>query len=153
VSAGGGSSRRGGRGIVLVDYFIAVAVFSASLATFLGLSSLKLKALGEAERRFRAVQAAESALAETRSAVLLAARHALSEAQEANQAVAVAEQNQRYHQEKYRVTSSAFAESLATFDDLLDDHVELAEAELALYQAQYQARLKEAEARRLIGAP
>jgi outer membrane protein TolC len=94
--------------------------------------------------------AAESSLEETTSLVLLLARRAFSEASEANRAVEVAEQNRRYHEEKYRVTSSAFAESLATFDDLLEDHVELAEAELTLYQAQYQARLAEAEVRRLL---
>jgi outer membrane protein TolC len=95
--------------------------------------------------------AAMSSLEETKSLVSLGVRSAWSEATEANLAVAVAEQNRRYHQEKYRVTSSAFAESLKTFDDVLDDHVDLSEAELKLYQAQYQARLREAEARRLLG--
>lgn len=95
--------------------------------------------------------AAESALRETTSAVVLLARHALSEVSEANRAVEVAEQSRRYHEEKYRVTSSAFTEGLKTFDDLLDNHVDLAGAELAVYQAQYHARLAEAEVRRLVG--
>jgi outer membrane protein len=105
-------------------------------------------AVAEAEAKKRA---AESALEETTSAVLLAARHALSEVSEAERLVEVAERSRKYHEEKYRVTSSAFTESLKTFDDLLDEHVDLSEAELALYQAQYKARLAEAEVRKLLG--
>jgi outer membrane protein TolC len=97
--------------------------------------------------------AAESLLDEASTAVQLLTRRALSEASEASRAVAVAEEGRRFHAEKYRVTSSAFTENLATFDDLLRENVELGRAELALYQAQYQARLAEAALRRLVAAP
>jgi len=54
-------------GLVLADYFLAVSIFSVSLAAFVGLSTVKINAAGEAERRFRATFAAESALAEVRA--------------------------------------------------------------------------------------
>lgn len=57
----------GETGLVLADYFLAVSIFSVSLAAFLGMSNVKLTAAGEAERRFRATYAAESALAEVRA--------------------------------------------------------------------------------------
>ena len=98
-------------------------------------------------------EAAESGLEETKSAILLLARKALSDSAEANRAIEVAQENLRYHQEKYRVTSSAFDEKLSTFDDVLRDHVGLSGAELSVYQAQYQARLAEAAVRRLMAQP
>ncbi len=60
--------RAGGtRGHLLVDYFIALALFMAALGAWLGLTSVELRATGSAERRLAAVAAAETRLAEFRA--------------------------------------------------------------------------------------
>ncbi|HVS66875.1 MAG TPA: TolC family protein [Thermoanaerobaculia bacterium] len=91
----------------------------------------------------------ENTLRDIESGLRLMVDRALTRADEAKQAIGVGEQNLRFHEERYRVTSTAFEENLATFDDLLEDHTALFEAELALYQAQYLARMAEAELRRI----
>jgi outer membrane protein len=69
----------------------------------------------------------------------------------AKTAIDVARQNLEYESESYRVAQSAFREQLVTFSELLDRHDALAKAELALFEAQFEARMAEAEIRRLVG--
>lgn len=66
-------------------------------------------------------------------------------------AVGVAERNLEYQAEHYRVVRSAFREQMATFSEVLDRHDDLSQAELALFNAHFQARMVEAEIRRLVG--
>jgi len=65
--------------------------------------------------------------------------------------VGAAQKNLAYHLERYRVTLSGYREELVTFSDVLDRHDDLQQAELDVFGAQYQARLQEAEIRRLVG--
>jgi outer membrane protein len=65
--------------------------------------------------------------------------------------VGAAQKNLAYHRERYRVTLSGYREELVTFSDVLDRHDDLQQAELGVLSAQYQARLQEAEIRRLVG--
>lgn len=60
--------RRDGRerGALLIDALVAISLFIAILGAWLSMTNSKQRAIGEAERRFRAVQAAESAIAELR---------------------------------------------------------------------------------------
>lgn len=55
------------RGSVLFDYFVAVSFFMTVFAAFFEMTALKVRAAGEADRRLRAVAAAESRLAEARA--------------------------------------------------------------------------------------
>jgi outer membrane protein TolC len=57
----------------------------------------------------------------------------------------------KYQVEYHRVTRSAFREQLATFSEVLDRRDDLSKAELALFSAHFEARMAEAELRRLIG--
>ena len=66
-------------------------------------------------------------------------------------AVEVARRNLKYQVEYHRVTRSAFREQLATFSEVLDRRDDLSKAELALFGAHFEARMAEAELRRLIG--
>lgn len=61
------AARPSERGHLLLDYFIGSAVFLIALASFLTATRARIKGLGAAERRTRAVAAATSALAEARS--------------------------------------------------------------------------------------
>jgi cobalt-zinc-cadmium efflux system outer membrane protein len=65
--------------------------------------------------------------------------------------VGVAQKNLDYHRERYRVTLSGYREELVTFAEVLDRQDDLQHAELEVFGAQYQARLQEAEIRRLVG--
>ena len=58
--------RRGERGSILFDYFIAVSFFMTILGGFFQMTAMKVRAIGEADRRMRAVAAAETRLAEYR---------------------------------------------------------------------------------------
>jgi outer membrane protein TolC len=111
-----------------------------------------LSAAGGAVAEARARQAkADSTLKDAEAGIRLLVHQAASELQQAYAAIATASKNLEYHQERYRVTQRAFEEQLATFSSLLDDHAELAEAELKLYAAHFQARLAEAGLSRLTG--
>jgi hypothetical protein len=57
----------GERGSILIDYFVGVSFFLVTLGVFLELTRIKVAASGEAERRMRAVAAAESRIAELRA--------------------------------------------------------------------------------------
>jgi outer membrane protein TolC len=103
-----------------------------------------------AEAKARQAQA-ESTLKDAEAGIRLLVHQASSELQQAYAAIATASKNLDYHQERYRVTQRAFEEQLATFSSLLDDHAELAEAELKHYAAHFQARLAEAGLSRLTG--
>jgi len=63
----GRRARRSERGHLLLDYFIGSSVFLIALASFLTATRARIKGLGTAERRVRAVAAASSALAEARA--------------------------------------------------------------------------------------
>lgn len=54
------------RGALLLDAMIAVSFFAIALATWAAMTTQKLKTIGEADRRFRATAAAQSAIAEAR---------------------------------------------------------------------------------------
>ncbi|MCP4902059.1 MAG: TolC family protein [bacterium] len=70
--------------------------------------------------------------------------------EEATAMVDVAKSYLDFHQEKHRVQESAFREELVTFSDLLDEHVDLAEAELGYFKALHDARLAEAHLKRVV---
>ncbi len=59
-------ARRRERGVLLIDALVAMSFFGVVLGGWLALTNLKFRALGEADRRFRATQAASSAIAEMR---------------------------------------------------------------------------------------
>ncbi len=106
---------------------------------------------GDVERAAARRELEASSLQETLSAIRLRARQAVRQVEEAYSTVEVVRQALAYQQEKHRVTASAFREGLVTAEDLLDEHTELAEAELELYGALYQARLREAELEKVLG--
>ncbi len=95
--------------------------------------------------------AAENQERQLESQVRLAVAQAVRRLQQCYQAIAAAEQYLAYHRERYRITESAFQEQLATFADVLENHVELSEAELGLFMAQYEARIAEAELKKIVG--
>jgi outer membrane protein TolC len=66
-------------------------------------------------------------------------------------AVEVARLNLEFQTENFRVTQSAYREQLVTFSEVLDRHDALSNAELDLFGAQFEARMAEAELRRLVG--
>lgn len=66
-------------------------------------------------------------------------------------AVKAAERNLEYHAEHHRVVRSAYREQMATLSEVLDRHDDLSKAELALFNAHFQARMVEAEILRLVG--
>ena len=66
-------------------------------------------------------------------------------------AAGAAAKNLEYHRERYRVTQSGYREEMVTFSQVLDRHDELRQAELALSGALFEARIQEAEIRRLAG--
>jgi outer membrane protein TolC len=102
----------------------------------------------------RARQALEqSTLEAVRSGLEIQVERSLQAVEEAEGAVALATKALEYQRERYRVTNDAYGEQLATFSQVLDDNNALREAELQLSGAQHQARLAEAELRRLTGAP
>lgn len=51
------------RGVILIDYFIGVTFFMVTFGAFVDMTTAKTRATSEAERRFAAVNAAESRLA------------------------------------------------------------------------------------------
>lgn len=107
-----------------------------------------------ARARAAAVRELErSALAEAGSSIELLARQAVRRVAEAYAAVEVARRALDYHLESQRVAASAFREQLATADELMTADAALAEAELRLYAALYQARLREAELDRAAPEP
>ncbi|MCP4662373.1 MAG: TolC family protein [bacterium] len=106
---------------------------------------------GEVDRAAARRELESSSLQETLSAIRLQARQAVRQVEEAYSTVEVIRQALAYEQEKHRVTESAFREGLVTAEDMLDEHTELAEAELELYGALYQARLREAELEKVLG--
>ena len=61
---GDGRSRESG--VLLADAMLAIALFGVALASWAGLTQMKMRAIGEAERRFVATSAAQSAIAEAR---------------------------------------------------------------------------------------
>lgn len=69
----------------------------------------------------------------------------------ARAAVETARLNLDFETENDRVAESAFREQLITFSELLDHHDGLSKAELALVTAHFEARMAEAEIRRLVG--
>jgi outer membrane protein TolC len=95
----------------------------------------------------------QSALEAARSGVALEVERSLQAVQEAQGAVELATKALEYQRERYRVTNDAYGEQLATFSQVLDDNNALREAELQLSGAQHQARVAEADLRRLTGAP
>lgn len=96
-------------------------------------------------------EAAEIDLTDVTAAMRLAARQAARDVDEARHAVNVARRALEYREEMYRVTQSAFEETLATSADLQEASSELFEAELELQGALHAARLAEAELARLTG--
>lgn len=58
--------RRRERGALMIDALVALSFFGVILGTWAAMTNAKSRVIGEADRRFRAVQAAESALAEAR---------------------------------------------------------------------------------------
>lgn len=106
---------------------------------------------GEKVRSAAQQKLAESSLEELLSVVELQARQAVRQTQEAYGAVEVLRQALAYQQEKYRVTASAFREKLATTEVMLEEHTALAEADLELDRALYQARLSEAQLLKVVG--
>ncbi len=105
-------------------------------------------ALGQARAQ---LSAAKSQQRDQESQVRLAVGQAIRRLQESYLAIVAAEKNLAYHREQHRVTESAFQEQLVTFADVLDNHVDLSQAELALVGAQYEARIAEAELKKIIG--
>ncbi len=91
----------------------------------------------------------ESRHQELSSQIRLLAMQAVRRAEEAQGGIEVAGRALDYQREKHRVTASAFREQLATADDLLAEHIALAEAELRLFGAHHEARIAEAELARL----
>jgi outer membrane protein len=96
---------------------------------------------------------AEALQLEAESSLRLLATSAYRRLEERNAAVAVARSILEYHRERYRVNLSAYREQLVTYSEVLDQHSELSQAELALYGAHFEARLAEADVRRVIGDP
>ena len=64
--------RRGERGALLVDALIAMLFFGTILAAWAALVKAETRSATEADRRFRAVCAAESAMAEVRDGMRVA---------------------------------------------------------------------------------
>ena len=95
---------------------------------------------------------AEAVLEDAESGLKLQAVAAYRKLEESAATVGAAQKNLEYHQERYRVTLSGFREELVTFSDVLDRHDDLQQAELQVLGARYQARVQEAEIRRLVGA-
>jgi outer membrane protein TolC len=94
----------------------------------------------------------QSTLEAARSGIALEVERSLQAIEEAEGAVALATKALDYHRELYRVRDAAYDEQLATFSEVLDGNNALREAELQLSAAQHQARLAEADLRRLTGA-
>ena len=67
-------------------------------------------------------------------------------------AIDAAIKNLDYHRERYRVTRSGYREEMVTFAEVLDRHDDLRQAELGLSAALFEARIQEAEIRRLAGS-
>ena len=107
-------------------------------------------AAGEARARLALEQ---SALEAARSGLAIEVERSLQAVQEAEGAVVLATKALEYHREHYRVVNDAYKEQLATFSEMLDGNNALRQAELQLSAAQHQARLAEADLRRLTGAP
>jgi Tfp pilus assembly protein PilX len=59
-------TRRAQRGVLLMDAMVAISFFGVTLGAWAMLVNSNSRTIGEAERRFRAVQAAESMIAEAR---------------------------------------------------------------------------------------
>jgi outer membrane protein TolC len=91
----------------------------------------------------------ERSTAHAKREVQLKIEHALRRLEEATAAVEVAKTNVEFHHEKHRICESAYTEGLVTYSDLLDDHVELAEAELDYNTVLYEVRLAEANLKRV----
>lgn len=77
--------------------------------------------------------------------------YAVRQLGEASEAIEVAQSNLEFHREKHRIQESAFREEMLTFSELLDDHVELAEAELTYFESLFNARVAEAHLTRVMG--
>jgi outer membrane protein TolC len=110
------------------------------------------KASSAAAGRARALRrAAEGMQRDVESGLRLRALAAYRSLEQAQAAIQVAERNLEFHRERHRVTLSAYREQLLTYDEVLDHHSELSEAELELSTARFAARLAEAEVNRIVG--
>jgi outer membrane protein len=104
----------------------------------------------KAQARARKSQA-ESMLVDATSAVQLQTLAAYRGLEQSLASVEAARKMLEYHRERYRVTLSGYREEMVTFSDVLDRHDDLQQAELGLSGAFFQARIQEAEIRRLAG--
>jgi outer membrane protein TolC len=112
-----------------------------------------IRAGSAAKRQARAQkERADAMLADATAAITLRTVAAYRGLEENLAAVGVARKNLEYHRERYRVTQSGYREEMVTFSEVLDRHDDLRRAELALSAALFQARMQEAEIRRLAGS-
>jgi outer membrane protein TolC len=127
------------------DYIGGVVSLSIPFARELyGASAAK----GQAQAYIRQ---AEQVQRDVEAAVRLRAIQAYRQLELAYAAIEVADRSVAFHRERYRVSLSAYREQLVTFGEVLDHHSELSESELELSAARYQARVAEAEVRRVAG--
>jgi outer membrane protein TolC len=111
-----------------------------------------VRAGSAAKSQARAQKArAEAMVADATSAMKLHTIAAYRALDQSLAAVDAALKNLDYHRERYRVTRSGYREEMVTFAEVLDRHDDLRQAELGLSGALFQARLQEAEIRRLAG--
>ncbi len=111
------------------------------------------KAGSAAKQQAQAQKArADAMLDDATSAARLQTVAAYRELEESLMAVEAARKSLDYHRERYRVTQSGFREEMVTFAEVLDRHDDLRRAELTLSGALFQARIREAEIRRLAGS-
>jgi hypothetical protein len=68
-------ARRAERGVLLVDALVALSFFAVILGGWVTLTNMKSRTIGEADRRFRATQAAQSMLALARDGLLKPGQH------------------------------------------------------------------------------
>jgi outer membrane protein TolC len=111
-----------------------------------------VRAGSAAKKRANAQKArADAMLDDATSAVELQTVAAYRGLEQSLAAADTANKNLEYHRERYRVTQSGYREGMVTFSEVLDRHDDLRQAELGLSGALFEARIQEAEIRRLAG--
>lgn len=112
-----------------------------------------VRAGSAAKSQARAQKArADAMVADATSAMTLHTIAAYRALEQSLAAVDALTKNLDYHRERYRVTRSGYREEMVTFAEVLDRHDDLRQAELGLSAALFEARIKEAEIRRLAGS-
>lgn len=95
---------------------------------------------------------AEAMVADASSAMKLHTIAAYRDLERNLAAIDAAVKNLDYYRERYRVTRSGYREEMVTFAEVLDRHDDLRQAELGLSAALFEARINEAEIRKLAGS-